>query len=391
MASVRAVARPTLSDDGLSGRRILILNWRDTQHPEGGGSEVYVEQMARGLVHRGALVTMLCPRFPGAPRRTSVNGIAIRRRGGHLSIYLWAPLLYRLGLLGRQDLIIEVQNGVPFLSARYARCPVLVVVHHVHKEQWHIVLGARAARFGWWLESRVAPRVNRQVQYVTVSEATRTELGQLGVDRGRTTIVHNGSPAPDDFPDRRSRSAVPTVLVLGRLVPHKRVELAVRAVADLRLKFPGLELVVAGSGWWHQQIASYARDCGVEDHVMMLGHVDESVKHDLLASAWVLAVPSVKEGWGLVVSEAARHQTPAIGFRSAGGLSESIIDGRTGILVDDEGEFTSQLARLLRDTNLRQRLGRAARDHASRFTWEQARADFANKVEATLQPRAPRG
>jgi glycosyltransferase involved in cell wall biosynthesis len=385
MASVRSVARPAVgSDRDLSGRRILILNWRDSQHPEGGGSEVYVEQMAAGLVRRGALVTMLCPRFRGAHRRTSNHGITIRRRGGHLSIYFWAPLMYSLGLLGPQDLIIEIQNGMPFLSALYARCPVLVVVHHVHKEQWHIVLGAKAARLGWWLESWVAPRVNRHVQYVTVSDATRQELAQLGVGPERTTIVHNGSPSPGDFTDRRPRSVHPTVLVLGRLVPHKRVELAVRAIARLRHEIPGLELVVAGSGWWHDEIARCARDCEVADRVKMLGHVEETVKHDLLAAAWVLAVPSVKEGWGLVVAEAAGHQTPAIGFRSAGGLNESIIDARTGVLVDDEAEFTKQLGRLLVNPALRHRLGHAAQQHAGGFTWAQAQENFSGKVEQML-------
>jgi glycosyltransferase involved in cell wall biosynthesis len=389
MASVRSLAQPPVgSDHDLSGRRILILNWRDTQHPEGGGSEVYVEQIATGLVRRGALVTMLCPRFPGAHGRTAIHGITIRRRGGRLSIYLWAPLMYLLGLLGRQDLIIEIQNGVPFLSALYARCPVLVVVHHVHREQWPIVLGAKAARFGWWLESRVAPRVNRHVQYVTVSDATRRELALLGVSPERTAIIHNGSPARDDFTDPRpapTRSAQPTVLVLGRLVPHKRVELAVGAIARLRHEIPGLRLVIAGSGWWHDEILRCARDRNVEDRVMMLGHVDESVKHDLLAAAWVLAVPSVKEGWGLVVAEAAGHQTPAIGFRSAGGLNESIVDARTGVLVDDETEFTAQLGRLLVNPDLRRRLGRAAQQHAGRFTWETAQEDFAGMVEELLR------
>jgi glycosyltransferase involved in cell wall biosynthesis len=148
--------------------------------------------------------------------------------------------------------------------------------------------------------------------------------------------------------------------------------------------------LVAGSGWWHDEIARCACDCGVEDRVTMLGRVDEAAKHDLLATAWVLAVPSVKEGWGLVVAEAAGHQTPAIGFRSAGGLTESIIDGRTGVLVDDEAEFTSELGRLLVDPALRQRLGRAARHQAGRFTWEQAQQDFAGKLEELLRLGQPR-
>jgi hypothetical protein len=100
------------------------------------------------------------------------------------------------------------------------------------------------------------------------------------------------------------------------------------------------------------------------------GHVDEETKHDLLASSWVLAVPSLKEGWGLVVVEAAAHATPTVGFRAAGGLRESVHDGVGGLLVDDYAGFVASLEQVLTDPGLRDRLEVGARAHAYTFSWD---------------------
>ena len=70
------------------------------------------------------------------------------------------------------------------------------------------------------------------------------------------------------------------------------------------------------------------------DAVTFHGHIDDVAKHHVLQSAWVHVLPSRKEGWGLAVLEAAQHRVPTIGYRSSGGLSDSIVDGVTGILVD---------------------------------------------------------
>ena len=71
------------------------------------------------------------------------------------------------------------------------------------------------------------------------------------------------------------------------------------------------------------------------DVVTFHGHVDDATRDRILARAWVMALPSVKEGWGIAVTEAAAQGTPTIGYRSSGGLEESIVDGVTGWLVDD--------------------------------------------------------
>ena len=147
------------------------------------------------------------------------------------------------------------------------------------------------------------------------------------------TIIHNGTDAVADAD--AERSPLPRIIVLGRLVPQKRVELALDAVAALREQVPGLHLDVVGSGWWEPQLREHVAALGLEDDVTFHGHVSETEKHRLLARAWVHAMPSLKEGWGLVVVEAGVHGTPTVAFRSAGGPADSIVDGETGLLVDD--------------------------------------------------------
>jgi glycosyltransferase involved in cell wall biosynthesis len=169
-----------------------------------------------------------------------------------------------------------------------------------------------------------------------------------------------------------ARHASPRVVVLSRLVPHKRIEHSIAAVARLRADIPGLHLTVMGSGWWEDQLKELRDRLGLTDAVEFLGHVDERRKYEELSRAWVHVLPSVKEGWGLAIIEAARVGVPSVAYRYAGGVRESIVDGETGLLADDEDHFVQCLRTLLTQAGLRTRLGRRAQVRTERFTWEAA-------------------
>ncbi|MBK6763714.1 MAG: glycosyltransferase family 4 protein [Micrococcales bacterium] len=315
--------------------RVLFLNWRDTRHPEGGGSEVYVENVARSLAAAGHDVTIFCAMYDGAAATEVVDGVRFIRAGTKLSVYGEAVRRVRRRQFGDLDVIIDVQNGIPFMSRAVAGgTPVVVLVHHVHREQWPVVYDRVRSRIGWWIESVLAPRLYRDCTYVAVSECTREELGGLGVSARRVQVIHNGIEAAPGLDVERSGH--PHIAVVGRLVPHKRVEHVLRAGAILRRRHPGLRISVVGDGWWSPRLRHVAQTLGVTDMVDFLGFVDEKTKHQVYASAWLLALPSLKEGWGIVVMEAATHGVPAVAYRDAGGVGESIQHETTGLLVDGD-------------------------------------------------------
>jgi glycosyltransferase involved in cell wall biosynthesis len=361
---------------------VLFLTRRDSSHPEGGGSELYVEKAAAALAGRGSAVTLFCAAHAGAPPQEVVDGVRVVRRGGRLSVFLHALAWHAGGRLGPHEVVVDVQNGLPFFARLWCRRPVVVLVHHAHREQWRVVFGRLLGRLGWLVESRLAPRLQRGARYVAVSASTRRELVAQGVPAEAITVVHNGAEVPAR--PAAPKSPRPTICVLGRLVPHKRVELALAATARIRRRLPDLHVQVIGHGYWEGPLRAVAERLGLGGTVEFLGFVDEATKHRALASAWVLAMPSLKEGWGLAVVEAAGHETPTVAFRSAGGVADSVVDGRTGLLVDDAEEFADRLELLLRRPELRRRLGRAAREHASRFSWPASAAAFAAALQAAV-------
>ncbi|MBF6224792.1 glycosyltransferase family 4 protein [Nocardia abscessus] len=361
-------------------REVLLLCWRDTGHPQGGGSERYLEQVGAHLAARGVKVTLRTARYPGSPRRERIDGIDISRAGGRYTVYpraLAAILLGKIGLGSlrgvRPDAVIDTQNGIPFFATTVTKAPSVVLVHHGHREQWPVA-GKLVGRVGWWIESRLSPRVHRRNQYLTVSLPSAEELAALGVDGSRIAVVRNGAePVPADAPTgaAQTRTSAPTVVVLSRLVPHKQIEDALAAVARLRDRVPGLRLDVIGDGWWADNLRDNARELGIADAVTFHGHVDERRKHELLARAWVHVLPSRKEGWGLAVIEAAQHGVPTVGYRSSRGLTDSIVDGATGILVDDVAQLSEAVGDLLDDPGARTVMGEKARARAREFSWEQ--------------------
>jgi glycosyltransferase involved in cell wall biosynthesis len=367
----------------LSGRHIAFFSWRDTHNPEGGGAERYLEKMAAGLVARGARVTILCAAHAAAPPDETVDGIRFLRRGTKMTVYKEGVSALLRRELGRVDAVVDVQNGLPFFTRVATRRPVVVLVHHVHREQWPVVYPGLSGRVGWWIERRLAPRLYRACQYVAVSRATRGELVELGVDRERIAVVHNGTDPV--IPVGVGKSPHPMVAVVGRLVPHKQVEHAIAAALALRGRHPDLRLHVVGSGWWEAELHAYAEERGAEDTVVFEGHVDERRKHEVYEQAWLLGLPSLKEGWGLVIGEAGMHRTPTVAYRSAGGTRESVADGRSGLLVEDEAGFATALGRLLDDHDERARLGEGAQAMSHQFTWGHAQESFAHVVASALR------
>jgi glycosyltransferase involved in cell wall biosynthesis len=363
---------PSAEPDALqSPRRIVFVAWRDLANPRAGGSEVLVDKLAAGMAGRGHQVSLLCG-GPSAPRPYSVV-----RSGGTYSQFLRAPLTYSRRLRDN-DLVVEVCNGMPFLTPMWCSRPRLCLVNHVHTDLWRMMFPRPVAALGQFAESRVMPWAHRDSLFLTVSNSTADALREIGVADERIRQICNGVVQPDPL---APRSPEPLFLALGRLTEYKRVDMLLRLWERVR-KVVGGKLVIAGDGPERTRLEAQAGP-----DVIFTGRVSEEEKHRLLCSAWMLLHPALVEGWGIVIAEAAIRGTPAIGFDVAG-LRDSVVNGQTGVLVKNEGQFASAWASLTLDRPRAEAMGVVARERAERLHWSAAIDGFAD-VAAEAMARAP--
>jgi glycosyltransferase involved in cell wall biosynthesis len=356
--------------------RVLVFNWRDVRHPQAGGAEAYMHEIARQWIELGMEVGWITQRHPGSPRVEVIDRIRIHRVGGRFTQYPLAALIYLLRLRGRYDVLVDCANGIPFFTALYSRRRKVLVVHHVHQATFQAQLPAPLRWLALWLEGWLMPRLYRSCITVTVSEATRADLVALGFEPDSVRIVTNGVFVPRPFTTLKSE--LPTVVCLGRLVPTKSVDVLIRSMSELSEAVPNVRLSVVGQGPERRRLERLAWSLGLADRVRFHGWVPAEVRDALLGSAWVACCPSRFEGWGLVCMEAAARGLPVVASDVAG-LRESVLHGETGLLVPwgDPHALAEALARLLGDARLREQMGEAGRRWAAEHSWDASARAFA--------------
>jgi glycosyltransferase involved in cell wall biosynthesis len=354
-------------------RRILIFNWRDTRHAWAGGAEVYVHELAKRWVQSGHHVTVFCGNDGHLPRRATIDGVHLVRRGGFYLVYFWAFAYYLVRFRGRYDVILDCHNGIPFFTPLYAKEPVIGVVHHIHQVVFRHYLPAPLAVFAVWLEKDLMPWAYRNRRFITVSDSTRREMNELGLGRAGISIVHNGVDFEQLHPGPKARS--PTILYLGRLAPYKSVDVLIRGFDIVRRRVPGARLVIAGSGEDARRLQELTSKLHLSNTVDFVGHVTDSGKIALLQSAWVFVNPSLVEGWGITTIEANACGTPVVGS-NVSGLRDSIRPPRTGYLTPhgDHEALADRITELLTDHDQRASMSANALDWARRFDWDTSSA-----------------
>jgi glycosyltransferase involved in cell wall biosynthesis len=260
----------------------------------------------------------------------------------------------------RPDVVIDTQNGLPFM-ARWRSTRGGAGNHLSSSGRWRVGDG----RIGWFVESKLRARAHRQNTSRSLPSARDPDRSGCAArsDRG-------GTQRPDEAPAQtlarrdRPRRGSWCAVTPGAA---QQIEDALEAVAALH-PMPDLHLDILGGGWWEQRLVDHATLLGISDAVTFHGHVDDEAKHRVLQQCWVHVLPSRKEGWGLAVTEAGQHSLPTIGYRSSGGLTDSIVDGVSGLLVDNHDELVDQLERLLTDHVLREQLGAKAQTRSGEFS-----------------------
>ncbi|MFP3900759.1 MAG: glycosyltransferase family 4 protein [Acidimicrobiia bacterium] len=370
-------------------RRIHVLAWRDLDDVEAGGSELHIAEVAKRWAAAGLEVTMRTSWAQGEPTETVRDGYRVVRRAGRYMVFPRAAAAEVARRTGPSDVTIEIWNGMPFLSPVWRRGPRVIFLHHVHAEMWDMALGHTLGQLGQLFERRIAPHLYRREAIVTLSESSKRELvDDLGFDPERITVVPPGIDPM--FSPGGGRSEQPLAVAVGRLAPVKRYDMLIRAAARARTRIPGLRLQIVGEGYERPHLEGVIAGLDAGDWVTLRGRISDDELVDLYRRAWIITSASVREGWGMTLTEAAACGTPAVATRIAG-HEDAVSDGVTGVLVDgDEAELGAAMARVLGDAAERARLGARALERARAFTWRATATDLMRVIADEVSRRRAR-
>jgi glycosyltransferase involved in cell wall biosynthesis len=364
--SLEEVAQDATS---LGMRRVHMVAWRDLEDPEAGGSELHAHRIASLWASQGLEVTMRTSRANGHPAIAQRDGYKVVRKAGRYAVFPASALSESLAVR-RSDGLVEIWNGMPFFSPLWAPGPHVVFLHHVHAEMWGMVLPPRLARLGRLVEQRLAPPLYRRTRIVTLSQSSRSEIvSMLGMDPARVSVVEPGVDERFGGAVPRSKSERPLVVAVGRLVPVKRFELLMDALAKVKVEHPDLQAVIVGEGYERPRLEARRHELDADSWIDMPGKLSDVELEDVYARAWVLTSASLREGWGMTITEAGASGTPAVATRIAG-HTDAIEDGRSGILVDDPSAIAGVLSDLIASPELLSRLSEGARANSARFNWD---------------------
>ena len=342
-------------------KTILVLLWKDLNHPYAGGGIIYAFKQAETWKKKGYRVIFLTPNFKGSKPFEMINNIEVYRVGSKYSSYILFPLWYFFHFRNKIDYIVDIENGIPYFSPLFSRKPKILLVLHIQREILFRELPFYIAWFPYILEIYLMPLVYRKTKIITISNATKNDLMSLGFKEENITISYCGFDST--LSKSRKKTDKPTIFYIGRIEKYKRVDHLIKLFE--KLNNPEAELIIGGSGRQIETIKTLTENSKCKNQIKILGRISEEKKFELYGTSWLCVSASAKEGWGMTVIEGNACNTPTLAYNIPG-FNESIANGINGILVENDEEFIATMNKILKKEITFGDLPA----YAEKYTWE---------------------
>jgi glycosyltransferase involved in cell wall biosynthesis len=313
-----------------------------------GGAERWYRSLAERLAADGHQVTYLTLRQWDRGVDPDVQGVDVRAVGPRMHLYsapgrrrILPPIVFGAGVLwhllrhGRRYDVVHTCSFPYFslLAAALARLRwrYRLVVDWFEvwtRAYWRDYLGKLGGDAGWGVQRLCARLPQRAFCFSRLYAARLREEGL----RGEITMLAGAYAGPLEA--RPVREAEPVVAFAGRHIPEKQVPAIVPALARARARVPELRATILGDGPERSEVLRLVADLGLEDAVEVPGFVATETVDTVMSRALCMLLPSRREGYGLVVIEAASHGTPSIVVAGPDNAAVELIDeGENGFIA----------------------------------------------------------
>lgn len=365
--------------------KILWFTWEDKKNPRAGGAELVNEELAKRLVRDGHEVIFLVGGFAGAPQEEQINGYKVIRVGNKWTVYWKAYRYYKKNLQGWADFVIDEMNTIPFFCQFFVREKNCILVHQLCREIWFYEMIFPLSLLGYLFEPLYL-RLLSSKKVITFSESTKKDLMHHGFREDRIGIISEGIEIePIKSIGMIEKFSAPTILSLGSIRPMKRTICQIKAFEEAKKFIPELKLLVAGGGnrVYLEKTKKIIAQSRFQDDITYLGKVSLEKKIELMQKSHLILVTSVKEGWGLIVTEANSQGTPAVVY-DVDGLRDAVKNGETGVVCQKNNpvELGKAVVKILKDPSEYQKLQKAALEFSREVNFEKSYQGFISLITA---------
>jgi len=364
---------------------IVFFTWKDKKNPEAGGAELINEEIAKRLVQYGHKVIFLVAGFKGCLPVEKINGYKIIRLGGRWTIYWHALRYYKKNLKNWTNLIIEEINTVPFFTQFYTRDKKRILfIDQLCRQIWFYQIFFPLNLIGYLLEP-IYLRILKKNKCVTISKSTQIDLQKYGFKKENIFIIPiDINIKSAEHLNKIKKYSEPTLLSLGMIRKMKRTLDQVKAFELAKKEIPELKLKIAGDAGnkYGKKVLKYINRSAYKSDIQYLGKITKDQKIKFLQKCHIITVTSVKEGWGIIVTEAGSQGTPAIVY-NVDGLCDSVKDNETGIICDVNSpeNLGDEVIKLLSDKEKYHKLQYNAWQWSKKFSWYKSTKEFENIIK----------
>jgi glycosyltransferase involved in cell wall biosynthesis len=307
--------------------------------------------------------------------------------GNRYTLYVHAFFYYLKRLRSWPDVVIDEVNTLPFFAKFYVKQKNLLFVHQLCREIWFYQMPFPVSIVGYIIEP-IYLWLLRDREVITVSESTRTDLLRYGFNPQKIHIISEGiEMEPILSLDMVTKYDEPTILAFGTIRSMKRTLDTVRAFELLKTKIPNAKLIVAGrmqEKYGKDTVAYIERSPYRSSIELHTGFISAKDREDFMRRAQVIAYPSIKEGWGLMATEANSQGTPAAVY-NADGLRDSVKNDVTGVIatVNTPQGLADALEKILTlPPHSYEAMRRTGWEWSKEITFERSHTDFSRILGA---------